>query len=114
MAFSELEIELIDKVVGGLCREMNRPEFKDELSIEYRIDRQDIMIFERRPTYQQPTETTDTPAAKLKYLRTKNEWRLFWMRGDLKWHAYNPKKKSVKLSDHVIEIKSDPYGCFWG
>lgn len=23
MAFSELELELIDKVVGGLCREMN-------------------------------------------------------------------------------------------
>jgi hypothetical protein len=114
MAFSELEIELIDKVVGGLCREMNRPEFKDELSIEYRIDRQDIIIFERRPTYQQPTKTTDTPAAKLKYLRTKNEWRLFWMRGDLKWHAYNAKKKSVKLSNLVAEIKSDPYGCFWG
>ena len=114
MALSELELELIDKVVGGLCYEMNRPEFKDELSIGYRIDKQDVVIFEKRPAYKQPTKFTEIPAAKLKYLRTKNEWRLFWMRGDLKWHAYNPKKKSVKLSDLVTEIKSDPYGCFWG
>jgi hypothetical protein len=113
MAFSELELELIDKVVGGLCREMNRPEFKDELSIEYRIDRTDIIVFERRPAFQNPTETIEIPAAKLKYIRTKEEWRLYWMRGDLKWHAYNPKNKSVKLSYLIAEIRSDPYGCFW-
>jgi Protein of unknown function (DUF3024) len=114
MAFSELELELIDKVVGGLCREMNRPEFKDELSIVYLVEIQDVIIFEKRTAYQRPKEYIETPAAKLKYLRTRNEWQLLWMRGDLKWHGYNPKKKSVKLSDLVAEIKSDPYGCFWG
>ena len=114
MAFTELEIKLIDKEIGGLCRDMNRPEFKDELSIEYRVEKQDVIIFEKRPAYQRPKEYTETPAAKLKYLRTKIEWRIFWMRGDLKWHRYNPVKNSVKLSDLVTEIKSDPYGCFWG
>ncbi len=114
MAFSELELELIDKEVGGLCREMNRPEFKDELSILYQVEKQDVIIFEKRPAYQRPKEYIETPAAKLKYLRTKKEWRLSWMRGDLKWHTYNPVKNSVMLSDLVAEIKSDPYGCFWG
>ena len=56
MAFSELELELIDKEVGGLCREMNRPEFKDELSIIYRVVKQDVYIFEKRPAYQRPNE----------------------------------------------------------
>lgn len=36
------------------------------------------------------------------------------MRGDLKWHGYNHRKKSVKLMDLVAEIKSDPYGFFGG
>lgn len=114
MAFSELELELIDKEVGGLCREMNRPEFKDELSIIYQVVKQDVFIFEKRPAYQRPDEYVETPAAKLKYVKTQSEWRLFWMRGDLKWHVYTPKKKSVRLSGLVAEIKSDPYGCFWG
>ena len=105
MAFSELELELIDKEVGGLCREMNRPEFKDELSIIYRVVKQDVFIFEKRPAYQRPNEYVETPAAKLKYVRTKNEWRLLWMRGDLKWHAYTPKKKSVKAAILVLWLK---------
>jgi len=114
MAFSELELELIDKEVGGLCREMNVPEFKNELSIIYRVVKQDVYIFEKRPAYQRPNEYVETPAAKLKYVKAKNEWQLFWMRGDLKWYRYNPKKKTVKISGLVAEIKSDPYGCFWG
>jgi len=114
MAFSDLELELINNIVGGLCRKLNHPEFKDELSIEYRTDRNDVMIFERRPAFNQPNESVETPVAKFKYLRTKHEWRLLWMRGDLKWHSYKPITKSVSLSDLVAEVKSDPYGCFWG
>ena len=114
MAFSELELELINNVVGGLCREMNRPEFKDDLSIVYRVDKQDVIISEKRPAYQRPKEYIETPAAKLKYIKSKKEWRLLWMRGDLKWHSYNPKKNSVNLKDLVAEIRTDPYGCFWG
>jgi len=114
MAFSEIELELINNLVGGLCREMNRPEFKDELSIVYRVDKQDVIISEKRPAYQRPKEYIETPAAKLKYIKSKKEWRLLWMRGDLKWHSYNPKKNSANLKDLVDEIRSDPYGCFWG
>lgn len=114
MAFTDLELKLIDKIVGGLCREMNSPEFIDELSIEYRIDRHDVVLFEKRPAYQQHDRTTEIPAAKLKYFRTQNEWRLFWMRGDLKWHAYKPFTKSRRLSDLVAVVKDDPHGCFWG
>ena len=114
MAFSDLELELIDMEGGGLCRKLNQPEYKDELSIEYRIDRQDVVIFERRPAYNQPNETVEIPVAKFKYFRTKHEWRLLWMRGDLKWHSYNPLSSCESLSDLVAEVKSDPYGCFWG
>jgi hypothetical protein len=41
MAFINDELELIDNIVGGLCRKLNQPEHKDELSIEYRTDRHD-------------------------------------------------------------------------
>jgi hypothetical protein len=42
MAFSKPELELIDAVVGGLCRKLNQPKLK-ELSIEYRIEKHDIL-----------------------------------------------------------------------
>ena len=37
MAFSEVDLARIEKAVGGLCRRRNRPEFKAELSLEYRV-----------------------------------------------------------------------------
>ena len=45
MVFNDLELKLIDNEIGGLCRKLNQPEYKDELSIEYRIDKHDVVIF---------------------------------------------------------------------
>ena len=114
MVFNDFELKLIDNEVGGLCRKLNQPEYKDELSIEYRIDKHDVVIFERRPAYNRPNEIIDLPVAKFKYVRTKREWYLFWMRSDLKWHSYKPFSSSAKLSDLLTEVNSAPFGCFWG
>ncbi len=113
MPFSNLELELIDNVVGGLCRKLNKPVI-EELSIEFRIEKHDVVIFERRPAYNQPNETVEIPVAKLKYNRTKDEWQLYWMRADLKWHNYQPLSSSANLKGLVNEVHADPYGCFWG
>ena len=72
MAFSKLELELIEKEVGGLCRKLNQPDLKDELSIEYRVQGHDVIIYERRPAFNNPHEKTENPDAKLKYFRTKD------------------------------------------
>jgi hypothetical protein len=113
MAFSKPELELIDAVVGGLSRKLNQPKIK-ELSIEYRIEKHDIIIFELRPAWDQPSEMIETPAAKIKFIKLKNIWRLYWMRADLKWHSYQPLALSGSLNDLVKEVLADPYGCFWG
>ena len=113
MALSKPEIELIDFVVGGLCRKLNQPKIK-ELSIEYRIVKHDVIIFEERPAWDKPSEMIETPAAKFKFNQSKNVWRLYWMRADLKWHSYQPHASSATLSDLVKEVEADPYGCFWG
>jgi len=88
MAFSKPELELIDIVVGGLCRKLNQPKIK-ELSIEYRIEKHDVIIYEKRPAWDKPSEMIETPAAKFKFNQTKNVWRLYWMRpGDQGFQYY--------------------------
>jgi hypothetical protein len=113
MAFGNPELELIDNVVGGLCRKLNHLKIKD-LSIEYRVEKQDVIIFEKRPAWDQPNAMIETPAAKFRFNRTNNECRLLWMRADLKWHSYQPLSSSVTLTKLVNEGEADPYGCFWG
>ena len=114
MAFSEIEMHLIDRTVGGMCRRRNRPEIKDELSLEYTVDRHDVVIFERRRGYRPELGLIESPIAKLKYVRGIGEWRLYWMRQDLKWHGYEPLPSSERLEELVAEIDEDSYACFFG
>jgi hypothetical protein len=114
MSFSEIELARVDKVVGGLCRKRNRPELRDQLSLEYRVSRQDVVVFERRPRWDGRRGHTEHPVAKVKFIRKQGEWRLFWMRADLKWHAYPPLARSGQLERLVAEIDRDPHACFFG
>ena len=114
MAFSEIELAQIDRAVGGLCKRRNRPELHEVVRLEYRVDRHDVILFEVRERYGKPGGKIDCPMAKLKFVRTTGEWRLLWMRSDLKWHAYEPVTSSSDLEELVREVDNDPFGCFFG
>ena len=114
MAFSEIEMARIKKAVGGLCRRRTSPEIRDKLRLEYSVYRHDIEIFEVRPHWKYPGEIMETPVAKIKYIRTVNEWRLYWMRQDLKWHSYEPHSVSRILEELVEAVDRDEYCCFFG
>jgi hypothetical protein len=113
MPFSEIELARIDRLVGGLCARRNRPEFKEQLSFEYRVKGHDVTVFERRPKWR-GTGITEHGVAKLRFVRRAGEWRLFWMRADLKWHSYTPAASSTDLPTLVAQVDTDPNGCFFG
>jgi hypothetical protein len=114
MAFSEIELKKIGKIVGGLCRKRSPAHLKEKVSVEYRVKGHDVVVYERRPYWRDPNEITETPVAKMKFVRTANEWRLYWMRRDLKWHGYDMLNPSKDLEGLVEEIDADPHGCFFG
>jgi len=114
VAFSEFELARIGKIVGGLCHRRSPPELKDQLSVEYEIKLHDVVIIEKRSRWDGSPGHTKTDVAKIKLVRTVNEWRLFWMRADLRWHSYQPLASSRYMEDLVDEVDADPYGCFWG
>lgn len=87
---------------------------KDKFSLEYRVKGHDVLVYEQRLYWRDPNEITETPVAKIKLVRIVNEWRLYWMRRDLKWHGYEMLPSSKDLKDLVDEIDADQYACFFG
>jgi hypothetical protein len=114
MAFAEIELARIKKAVGGLCQRRTSPEIRDKLRLEYSVHRHDIEIFEVRPHWRNPGEEINSSVAKIKYIRTVNEWRLYWMRQDLKWHSYKPHAVCRQLEELVDTVDKDEYCCFFG
>ena len=115
MAFSEIELKRIDKSVGGLCRERSPAGRPDQYRIGYEVEGNSIVVFEERPRYDKPDELTKAEIAKFKLIRSKQEWKLYWMRRDLKWHAYDPEVSTSKALEPLVEVVAqDKWGAFFG
>ena len=114
MAFGELELKRIEQTVGEFCRKRSPAHLRDKLRLEYSVKGHEVIIFERRPKWDNPKEWTELPVAKLKFIRSANKWRLYWQRADLKWHEYPGQSSSDRINDLVREVDADPLACFFG
>jgi len=114
MAFDDLELQRIDDTVGALCRRRSPAWLKDELQTTYEIRGHSVCVYETRPDWRDPNEWTMRGIAKFRYIRTRGEWKLYWMRRDLKWHAYDPYEMPRDLESLVRIVDKDRYGAFFG
>jgi hypothetical protein len=114
MAFSELELKLIEQALGEFCRKRSPAHLRDKLRLEYSVKGHEVVIVERRPRWDNPIEWIESPVAKLKFIRSANKWRLYWQRADLKWHEYPGSSSSERINDLVREVDADPLACFFG
>ena len=114
MAFDELELKRIKQGVGLFCRKRTPAHLKDKLRLEDAVKGHDVVIVERRPQWDNESEWTETPVAKLKFIRSANKWRLYWMRADMKWHEYPGLSSRYRLDELVQEVDADLMACFLG
>jgi hypothetical protein len=114
MAFSELELKRIEKTVGQLCLKRSPAPLKQQLRLEYVVNGHEVCIVERRPRWDKPEQWSESPIAKLKFVRTIQQWQLYWQRANLTWQGYEPCFSSPDVAALVREIDTDPHGCFFG
>jgi hypothetical protein len=114
VAFSDSECEAIDKALAGFCERHSLPDIADQLRTTYDIDRLAVIVYEERPGWRGAGEWMRTPIARFRYVRRQDEWELYWMRADFKWHFYEPAGRVRRLSMLVRDVERDEYGCFFG
>jgi len=114
MAFTENELPLIEANLRKFCDELDNPEIIDKLKHDFRIEDQSIILFDVRPHFRNPKQKIETPIAKLRFFRSRNEWQLYWMRGDLKWDAYEPNPIGIGYMPLLKIVNDDEYCCFFG
>jgi hypothetical protein len=116
MAFSELEKKRIEKAVEAFIEKRRpQPHLRSQLDLASRVVGQSIEIFEIRPRWRgAPGETMENPVAKATHVRTRKTWHVFWMRADLKWHAYPPAPIVDTVDAFLALVEQDDHGCFFG
>jgi hypothetical protein len=116
MALAQLEAARVKKVVGAFIESRRpAPHIRPKLDIGFRLTGQSVEIFEIRPVWRGPPgDKHEGAVAKATFVRTRNRWRVFWMRADLKWHRYEPAAEVRAIEDFLKLVDEDSYACFWG
>lgn len=115
MAFTDIERARNHQALRWFLERRRPPEhIRPQLDIGYAIVGHVVDIFEIRPDWQDRTSTRHTPAARVRFVRTANEWRLYWMRRDLKWHLYEPAAHHPSLQSALEVVHADECCCFFG
>lgn len=114
MAFDDIEQQRIKNLAGGFCKERTPAHIRDKLRYDYRIVNQDVILFSIRPHWREPNETIESEFAKMKYVRSRGQWVLYWMRANGKWERYEPYETSKSLEDILNIIDADAHYCFFG
>ena len=114
MPFTNLETQQIHRLVGELCKRRAPDVVKDRIRLTYTIDNQQVVISEERPFRETAAEWIVLEIAKLRYVRSRNEWQLYWKRPSGKWWLYEPHTNSKTLAAMIEEIDVDSDGCFFG
>lgn len=115
MAFSDFERGVNLAALKRFIEKRRPPEhIRAQLDVGYAIAGHTVDIFEIRPDWQDKTATRHTPVARVRFVRSKELWILYWMRRDLKWHSYEPDHLHSTLASALKTIDADAYCCFFG
>lgn len=116
MELSEIEVARVKRALDSFLQ-MRRPppRIRAQLDLGYRISGQSVEIFEIRPAWRGlPHERHESPVAKATFVRSRNLWRVFWQRRDLKWHSYQPASEVKSIDEFLSLVAEDRHACFFG
>jgi hypothetical protein len=106
--------EVIEACENLLQKRRPQEEIRHKVDLAYRIDNQSVLIFEIRSKWNNPKEFIENPIAKTTWVNTRDHWKVFWLRADLKWHGYKPVPYVKSIYDFIELVDKDKHGCFWG
>ncbi len=107
-------LEVIEVMENFLIRKRPPEDIRNQLDIGYKIEDQTIIIFEIRPQWNKPETNLEHPFAKTTFVKANNNWKVFWMPADLKWHSYSPQPTVKRLIEFTNLVEEDKHHCFFG
>jgi hypothetical protein len=107
-------INLRGRQIAEEVERMRPPlEIRDELDIGFTFEKNTVLLFEIRPNFIKSDEIMQRPFAKIRFVKSKDIWKLYWMRGNLTWLEYI-KSNFTTIEKAFKVIKDDEDCCFFG
>ena len=93
-------------------RRPKEPAIRAKLDYGFRFHKQSVELIEIRPSLYRKGKTAHA-FAKGTFVRSLGAWKVYWMRGNLKWHPYEP-PTTPSLETFLELVHADKQHCFFG
>jgi len=115
MAIDTMQTLAVIEVMENFIARIRPPEnIRSQVDISYRIEDQSIIIFEIRPEWTKPSALMEIDFAKTTFVKTNNNWRVFWKRSNGQWYPFTPEPTVKNLQEFTCLVEEDKYSCFRG
>ena len=116
MPFTDAEIATYAALTEELIWRKHRPplQLRDRIREGQRIAGSEVELFLVRPMFHDPTRHIEESIAKASYVKSRDVWKVYWKRADLKWHPYPPRPEVKTLTAFLTLVDEDANCCFWG
>ena len=105
----------IEKPIEKFLEKRRPPqEIRDEVDLGYSYENQTVEIFEIRPYFLDASRIIHVPVAKTRYIKKRDIWKIYWMRGNGKWVAYDPEPEVKTIDEFLAIVDEDTHAAFFG
>ncbi len=113
MVLSEFLHKQVSQLLGNFCRERVPCERFQGLRLGFSIRDNHVTLYEERCDPMDNQEWLRTPIARFTYNDQLNQWVLFSIDRQLRWHIYQNVGPSLNLARLIQALDDDPTGVFW-
>ncbi|ACM19498.1 protein of unknown function DUF3024 [Geotalea daltonii FRC-32] len=114
MALPQLVKQLVEKKLSDYCKSKVSPELSEKIRMGFRIRRDNVTLFESRPSFPEPSHWVEIPVAQFRFDPGTGLWTLYCADRNSRWHYYVDVDPSKNLQNLLKEVDQDPTGIFWG
>ncbi len=116
MVFTDQETAEHKRVLEKHFWSKRRPplHLRDKIRDGQRLSGHGIDLFFVRPAFRHPGEFSEDNIARIRYVRTRKVWRLYWRRASGNWESYPPCREVGSLASALRVIHKDTHHCFFG
>jgi hypothetical protein len=89
---------------------------RDQVRYELNIGPSSLTIVECRPPWREDygPDWTRLAVARLRYVKARREWSLYWRDRHEKFHLYDEAAPTPSIQTLLDEVEADPTSIFWG
>jgi len=115
MVKKAIHIDFNEIQIRNYVEKMRPPQdIRDQLDIGFKFENNILELIEIRPQFQNRAHIVNFSFAKAKYIKSKNIWKIYWMRASGKWEFYEPNPEVTHIRSFFDIVEKDEYGCFKG